>query len=117
MQQYKNHSSVLPHHRLVVYRKALDLLAAVRAAQISDAKLRDEALRAAKGVCLNIAEAAGRVSRADKARIYAIARGECVECVAATEIAAVSGDALEQTAAKVVQSGTEVCLMLAALVR
>jgi four helix bundle protein len=82
--------SSLPHHRLHVYRKALELLAAVRAAQVTDAKLRDEALRAAKGVCLNIAEGSGRVSRADKARVYAIARVECVECVecvAAVEIA------------------------------
>jgi hypothetical protein len=34
----------------------------------------------------------GRVSRADKARAYAIARGECVECVAAVEIAGSAGD-------------------------
>jgi len=119
-------SSVLPHHRLVVYRKALELLAAVRAAQIADAKLRDEALRAAKGVCLNgpsttprrrIAEGSGRVSRADKARVYAIARGECVECVAAVEIAVAAGDALEAPARIAVQCGTEVYLMLGALLR
>jgi hypothetical protein len=42
----------LPHRRLYVYKKSLELLAAVRAAQVADAKLRDEALRAAKGVCL-----------------------------------------------------------------
>ncbi len=41
-----------------------------------DAKLRDEALRSAKGMCLNIAEGAGRVTRADKARAFTIARGE-----------------------------------------
>jgi hypothetical protein len=55
----------LPHHRLLAYQKSLELLAAVRLAQIRDAKLRDEALRAAKGCCLNIAEGAGRVSRGD----------------------------------------------------
>jgi len=122
-----NHSgSVLPHHRLHVYQRALELLAAVRAAQIADAKLRDEALRAAKSVCLNIAEASGRVSRADKARVvlrpllgvvYAIARGECVECVAAVEIAVAAGDAVEEAAGNAVQCGTEVYLMLGALVR
>jgi len=128
MQQHNNHSSgsVLPHHRLAVYRKALELLAAVRAVQISDAKLRDEATRAAKSVCLNgpsttprrrIAEGAGRVSRADKARVYAIARGECVECVAAVEIAAAAGDAIEEAVRNAVQCGTEVYLMLGALVR
>jgi four helix bundle protein len=109
--------SVLPHHRLVVYQRALEFLAAVRGAQISDAKLRDEALRAAKGVCLNIAEGSGRVSRADKARAYAIARGECVECIAAVEIAVTTSDAVEEAAVRAVQCGTEVCLMLGALVR
>ena len=119
MQHSNNHSSgsVLPHHRLLVYGKALELLAAVRAAQITDAKLRDEALRAAKGVCLNIAEASGRLSRADKARVFAIARGECVECVAAVEIALAAGDAVESAARIAVQSGTEVYLMLGSLVR
>ena len=119
MQQSNNHSSgfVMPHRRLVVYGKALELLAAVRSAKIADAKLRDEASRAAKGVCLNIAEASGRVSRADKARIFAIARGECVECVAAVEIAAAAGDAVEPAAANAVQCGTQVYLMLGALVR
>ncbi len=119
MQQHNNHSSrsVLPHHGLLVYRKALELLAAVREAQIADAKLRDEALRAAKGTALNIAEAAGRVSRADKARAFAIARGECVECVAAVEIAAAAGDAVEDAAARAVECGGEVYLMLGALVR
>jgi four helix bundle protein len=109
--------SALPHHRLVVYRKSLELLAAIRAAQIRDAKLRDEALRAAKGTCLNIAEGAGRVTRADKARAYAIARGECVECVAAAEIAAAAGDARPDVIAAVVNCGNEVFLMLGALIR
>ena len=119
MHEFNNHSSgsILPHHRLAVYRKALELLAAVRAAQIADTKLRDEASRAAKSVCLNVAEGSGRVSRADKARVYAIARGECVECVAAVEIAFAAGDALEGAAQNAVQCGTEVYLMLGALVR
>jgi four helix bundle protein len=113
-QQYK--SSSLPHHRLVVYSKAVELLSAVRAARIADTKLRDEALRAAKGTCLNIAEGAGRFSRADKARAYAIARGECVECVAAVEIAATGGDADAEAARRVVTVGNEVFLMLRALI-
>ena len=116
MNQPNNLTSSLPDHRLVVYRKALELLAAVRAAQVRDAKLRDEALRAAKGTCLNIAEGAGRVTRADKARAYAIARGECVECVAAVEIAGETGDAIASGVALVTQLGNEVYLMLGGLV-
>ena len=118
MNQFNHHhGSSLPHHRLLAYKKALALLAAVRAAQIRDAKLRGEALRAAKGTCLNIAEGAGRVTRGDKARAYAIARGECVEVVAATEIAAAAGDAVAEAAADVVALGNELYLMLGALVR
>jgi hypothetical protein len=37
----------LPHHNLLAYEVALDLLSAVRAAEIRDAKLRDQAMRAA----------------------------------------------------------------------
>ncbi len=50
MNQLNNHGSSLPHHRLLAYRKSLELLAAVRSAQIRDAKLLDEASRAAKGI-------------------------------------------------------------------
>jgi len=117
-QHHSNRSlgSSLPHHRLHVYRKSLELLAAVRAAQIRDAKLRDEALRAAKSVCLNIAEGSGRVTRADKARAYAIARGECVECVAAVEIAGSAGDTSTDAVTAVVRLGNDVYLMLGGLV-
>lgn len=64
-----------------------------RDAEIRDAKLRDEALRAAKSAVLNVAEGAARVTRADKGRAFAIARGEAVEAFAALETAAVVGDA------------------------
>jgi len=116
-QQHHSLGSVLPHHRLLVYKKALELLAAIRAAQIRDAKLRDEALRSAKGTCLNIAEGAGRVTRGDKARAYAIARGECVEAVTATEIAGQAGDAAASAVSVVVVLGNELYLMLCALIR
>jgi len=125
--QHNNPSlgSALPHHRLHVYKKALELLAAVRAAQVRDAKLRNEALRAAKSVCLNgpstiprrhIAEGSGRVTRADKGRAYAIARGECVECVAAVEIAGSAGDTTAESVAAVTRIGSDVYLMLGGLV-
>jgi len=126
-QHHDNHSIVtaLPHHRLHVYKKALELLAAVRSAQVRDAKLRDEALRAAKSVCLNgpstiprrhIAEGSGRVTRADKARAYGIAHGECVECVAAVEIAGSAGDTSSDAVATVTRLGNDVYLMLGGLV-
>jgi four helix bundle protein len=93
------------------------MLVAVRDARIRDAKLRDEALRAAKGVCLNIAEAAGRVTRADQARAFTVARGEAVECAAALEIAALLGDARNDDAAKVASLANSIFAMLTRLIR
>src|SRR5262245_12879664 len=72
-------SPPLPHHQLRAYGTAVEFLRAVRAAGVRDRELRTQALRAAKSVCLNLAEGAGRVTRADKARAYTIARGELVE--------------------------------------
>src|SRR5260221_12787929 len=97
--------SLLPHHRLVAYGVALEMLRAVLDARISDVKLRDEAERAAKGTCLNLAEGAGRATRADKARAYAIARGELVEAIAAVEIAAMCGRVRREPVPRVVELG------------
>ena len=52
----------LPHKNLIAYRVACDLLVVVVEARIRDPGLRDQALRAAKSACLNIAEANGRSS-------------------------------------------------------
>jgi len=83
----------LPHHRLIAYQVAVEYFLAIKAAQIRDAKLRDEALRAAKSAVLNIAEGAGRFTHADKKRAFTIARGEGLEAFAALETAALTGDA------------------------
>ena len=107
----------LPHHRLHVFGIAREMLVVVRDARIRDAKLRDEALRSAKSACLNIAEGAGRVSRADKARAFTIARGECVEASAAIEIAALLGDASQNDATRVAMLADRVVAMLTRLIR
>jgi four helix bundle protein len=91
-------SRSLPHHNLIAYAVAVDLLRAVHGARIRDAGLRDQAMRAAKSAGLNIAEGAGRVSKPDKARAYAIARGEAGEAAAAVELAACIGAASRETA-------------------
>ena len=84
--------SVMPYDNLPAYQIATDLLVTVRDAKIRDPHLRDQALRAAKNACLNIAEGAGRESIRDKARAYTIARGEATEAAAAVEIAALAQD-------------------------
>src|SRR3954451_6329967 len=83
--------TTLSHEKLVAYQVARELVVAVREAKISDVKLRDQALRAATSACLNIAEAAGRTSAADKRRVFGIARGEGCEAAAAVDIASAAG--------------------------
>jgi four helix bundle protein len=107
----------LPHHRLVAYSVALELLAAVRRAAVRDPKLRDEALRSAKSACLNAAEGAGRVSRPDKARSFSIARAEAGEAAAAVEIAASCGDAPAAASAEVNRIADRLVALLTGLVR
>ena len=110
-------SSLLPHHRLRAYATALAFLRAVREARVRDRELRNQALKAAKSVCLNLAEGAGRATRADKARAYAIARGELVEAIAAVEIALESRDARPEAVPRVLALGGELYAVLSKLVR
>ena len=107
----------LPHHKLVAYEVAKELLVAVRGTHVRDAGLRDQALRSAKSACLNCAEGAGRVTRADKARVFAIARAEAGEAAAAIEIANLSGDANESDLARVVSIANRLIAMLTGLIR
>jgi four helix bundle protein len=100
----------------VAYVVPVEFLLAVRAAGIRDFKLRDEAIRAAKGACCNIAEGAGRVTLPDKARAYTVARGEVVEAIAAVEIAALLGDA-SQAAARCTPLAGRLIALLTGLIR
>jgi len=107
----------LPHHKLLAYGVAVQLLRAVRACSIRDAKLREEALRSAKSACLNCAEGAGRTTRGEKARAFSVARAEACEASAAAEIAAACSDAAEEGAREVVRLAAQLCRMLGPLVR
>jgi four helix bundle protein len=107
----------LPHHNLIAWQVAVEFLSAVRAADIKDADLRNQAMRAAKSVCLNTAEGAGRKSRADKSRVFGIARGEAVEAIAAIEIAGYAGDATDQAVQACVALGARLVALLSGLAR
>ena len=109
--------SALPHHSLVAYQVAVEFLLAVKRANIRDPKFRDEATRAAKSVCLNAAEGAGRITRADKARAFAIARGEAVEAVAAVELCAIVGDVAQDSADQCVTIAKRLVALLTSLAR
>ena len=111
------HNTLLPHHKLLAYGVAMQLLDAVREARIRDSHLRDQAMRAAKSACLNAAEGAGRVSRADKARAFAIARAEACEAAAAVEIAIAAGDADARALDAVVEHADRFVAMTTRLIR
>jgi len=108
---------MLPHHKLLAFGVAKEMLLAVKAANIGEAGLRDQAMRAAKSACLNCAEGAGRTTRADKARAFAIARGEAVEAAAAVELAAVCGSASEADVERVAVLADKLVAMLTGLIR
>src|SRR5688572_13281621 len=79
--------STFPHHKLVAYQVAIEFATALGALRISDARIREQARKSTIGCVLNIAEGAGRRSRADKSRVYSIALGELCEAAAAIELA------------------------------
>ncbi len=106
----------LPFHRLAAYQVATEMLLEVRAANVRDAKLRDEALRAAKSVCCNIAEGAGRFSKADKARAFTIARGEALEAFAAVEVAGPCGDCAPESVERCLRLADRLYALLTGLI-
>ncbi|HEY2514570.1 MAG TPA: four helix bundle protein [Polyangiaceae bacterium] len=109
-----NHS--LPHHKLIAYQVALEFLRVVHQTRIQDAEQRAQARKSAKSVVRNIAEGAGRWSRADKARVYAIARGELCEACAAVEIAVAIGCASSGDLAAVQALGKRLSDLLGRLI-
>jgi four helix bundle protein len=107
----------LPHHKLHAYGVAIALLQAVRDARVRDTHLRGHAMASAKSACLNAAEGAGRVTRADKARSFTIARAEACEACAAVEIAVAAGDADAAALEAVLALGDRFVAMTTALIR
>src|SRR5262245_28914732 len=75
-----------PHHKLIAYQLALELVKLIARIRIGDAQLRQQARKSAASAALNSAEGAARQTLADKARAYAIALAECCEACAAIEI-------------------------------
>jgi four helix bundle protein len=81
-------AALLDAEKLDCYRLAVEFqaLAARLVPRRHQAVLRDQLDRASVSIVLNIAEGAGRVSPADKARFYAMARGSATECAAVVDL-------------------------------
>ena len=109
--------SLMPHHKLIAYQLALELVKLIGKIRIADANLRAQARRSAASAALNTAEGAARATIADKARAYAIARTECCEAVAAIEIAGALGACSARDVARVLELGTRVKDVLSRLIR
>ena len=81
---------VLDHERLDVYAIALDFL--VFANEVIErlprgrGHLADQLTRASTSIVLNLAEGAGKVSKADKRRYYLTARGSATESAALLDV-------------------------------
>lgn len=109
--------SLMPHRRLRAHGVAVEFLLAVKAAELRDRTLREQALKSAKSACANTAEGAGRSLQGEKRRAYGIARGETVEAVALVEIALAVGEAKREHGQRAVELGNQLYAMLSRLVR
>jgi len=78
----------LEHDRLDAYRVSLEFqqLAARLCRGKGLGALRDQLDRASVSICLNVAEGAGRISAAEKAHFFSIARGSATESGAALDL-------------------------------
>lgn len=89
------------HDRLDVYRLAIEYFADAFEASRSLKRLhrhaRDQWLRAAQSIPLNIAEGNGKRSLKDRARFLDIARGSALECAAIQDVLVVSDGLSRET--------------------
>jgi four helix bundle protein len=87
--------TIFDHDRLDVYRLAVEYTAeSFRVAEALSGlhrHARDQWLRAAQSIPLNIAEGNGKRSLNDRARFLDIARGSALECAAIQDVLAASG--------------------------
>lgn len=91
---------VFDHEKLDVYRMSIDYVAySYRLARIlagTHRHARDQWLRAAQSIPLNIAEGNGKQGPRDRARYFEIARGSALECAAIHDVlVAIEGASLE----------------------
>jgi four helix bundle protein len=83
---------MLSHEKLHVYQSAVAFHSVARrvvtALRRGNADLGDQMMRASRSAMLNIAEGAGKTSRAHQTRYYADARGSALECGACLDVMA-----------------------------
>src|SRR5262245_39609045 len=110
-------ANVLPHHKLIAYQLALELVKLVARIRIGEAHFRQQARKSAASSALNCAEGAARQTLADKSRSYTIALAECCEACAAVEIAGALGACAPADVQAVLTLGVRLKNVLSRLVR
>jgi four helix bundle protein len=113
----ENHFASLPHHRLDAFNVALEFVRLIRNTPIADADMRKHAQGSAGACARNLAEGAGRRSRADKTRAYSIARGELCEAVAAVEIDEALGGCTPEHVIAIRRAGSRLDAIMRSLTR
>jgi four helix bundle protein len=92
---------IFDHEKLDVYRLSIDYAAAsygiARSLTGANRHVRDQWLRAAQSIPLNIAEGNGKQSLKDKSRFFEIARGSALECAAIHDMLMASAAADEES--------------------
>ena len=98
---------IFDHDRLDVYRLSIDYVAAAFDVSKTLGGLhrhaRDQWLRAAQSIPLNIAEGNGKRSLKDRARFFDIARGSSFECAAIQDVL-VATDGLDDSTSRDLKS-------------
>ena len=86
---------IFDHERLDVYRLSIEYVAfsykIAKPLGGTNRQARDQWLRAAQSIPLNIAEGNGKQSLKDKNRFFEIARGSALECAAIHDVLRVCG--------------------------
>ncbi|MCM2258471.1 MAG: four helix bundle protein [Vicinamibacteria bacterium] len=77
--------------RLDAYRLAVEFHGLASRLELHGSGLGDQLRRASSSIVLCIAEGVGRVTAADRARFFAIARGSALECAAILDLLALDG--------------------------
>lgn len=113
--------SQFDHDRLDVYRLSIEFVAEAfeRSRSLSGLHrhARDQWLRAAQSIPLNIAEGNGKRSLKDRARILDIARGSALGCVAIQDVPVVSGGLELTTSLKILEMKSRLKRIVSILTR
>ena len=108
--------NLFDHDRLDVYRLSIEYVAksidSSRSLEGLHRHARDQWLRAAQSIPLNIAEGNGKRSLKDRARFLDIARGSALECAAIQDVLVVSGGLNRETSFELKSNLVRIVAML-----